>query len=78
MLPAQLKALIRTSTVVQVRMKISADGSVTAVEAPSASGVMNHVTEAAKAAARQWTFQPAMLDGKRVQSEHVVSFRFTR
>jgi hypothetical protein len=77
-LPSQLKALIRSSTAVQVRMKISADGKVIAVEAPSASGVMNHVTEAAKVAARQWTFQPAMLDGKRVQSEHVVSFRFTR
>jgi outer membrane biosynthesis protein TonB len=31
---------------------------------------------AALAAARQWTFQPATLQGEKVESEHTIVFEF--
>jgi TonB family protein len=64
----------RRSATVQVLVVISAAGAVTDARAISGPSLF---TEKAVDAARQWTFEPALRDGRPVAAATVLTFNFT-
>ncbi|MBV6466219.1 MAG: hypothetical protein PGMFKBFP_01522 [Anaerolineales bacterium] len=74
-LSRQAWASIIRNTAVKVRVAIGADGKVTQAEAVSKASP--YLTGAAVTAARQWRFEPATLNGQRVESEMMLTFNFT-
>ena len=64
-------------TSVTVQVEINEEGRVTAVHVtPGAPGESTVLTAQAILAAKQWTFRPATLHGKKVSSDHTIIFRF--
>ena len=67
---------ITEATRVDVEVRIDASGHVKAAHVMNAN-VKQQLGNAAMAAAKQWTFQPATLRGQPVESDHTIRFQFT-
>jgi len=76
--PPHLRAVVPRGATLEVRMNVDVHGNVSNVTTASGSGVIGHLAQLAKAAAQQWKFKPATVDGTTVPSEYVVVFRFMR
>ena len=64
---------------IQVTVHVTVDLTGRVVEADLSAVDFNTssaLVQAAIAAARQWTFQPATLDGKATSAEHIIVFKF--
>jgi TonB family protein len=69
--------LITQVTRVEVAVRIDNTGRVTSAHVLNESGnTKGTLSQAAVNAARQWTFQPATLQGEKVESEHTIVFEF--
>jgi TonB family protein len=69
--------LITQVTRVEVGVRIDNAGRVMSAHVLNESGNSKAaLSQAAVAAARQWTFQPATLQGEKVESEHTIVFEF--
>jgi TonB family protein len=69
--------LITQVTRVEVAVRIDNTGRVISAHALNDSGnTKGALSQAAVNAARQWTFQPATLQGEKVESEHTIVFEF--
>jgi TonB family protein len=69
--------LITQVTRVEVAVRIDNAGRVISAHVLNESGNSKAaLSQAAVAAARQWTFQPATLQGEKVESEHTIVFEF--
>jgi TonB family protein len=69
--------LITQVTRVEVAVRIDNTGRVMSAHVLNESGnTKGALSEAAVNAARQWTFQPATLQGEKVESEHTIVFEF--
>jgi TonB family protein len=69
--------LITQVTRVEVAVRIDNTGRVMAAHVLNDNGnTKGALTQAAVNAARQWTFQPATLQGEKVESEHTIVFEF--
>ena len=63
---------------VEVLVTIDANGKVTQAKVEKITGVLSPLlTLAALAAARQWKFQPALVNGRRVPSQKTLKFDFS-
>lgn len=77
-LPLNIRSLIARETTVEVRVQISASGKVLRADPISQPGPLRPLLERAAAqAAALWTFEPALIEGKKVNSETVLAFRFS-
>jgi TonB family protein len=68
---------IQTSTDIEVEVRIDDGGHV--AEAHVVNNVSNEsklLTNAALAAAKEWIFEPAKVNGKNVPSDHAIEFHF--
>jgi TonB family protein len=64
-------------TRVEVAVRIDNTGHVLSAHVLNENGNgKGALSAAALAAARQWTFQPATLQGEKVESEHTIVFEF--
>ncbi len=64
-------------TRVEITVRIDSTGHVLSAHVVSENGsAKGALSAAALAAARQWTFQPATLQGEKVESEHTIVFEF--
>jgi TonB family protein len=64
-------------TRVEVTVRIDSTGHVLSAHVLNENGsTKGALSAAALAAARQWTFQPATLQGEKVESEHTIVFEF--
>jgi TonB family protein len=69
--------VITQVTRVEVAVRIDNIGRVMSAHVLNESGSSKGaLSQAAVAAARQWTFQPATLQGEKVESEHTIVFEF--
>jgi TonB family protein len=69
--------LITQVTRVEVAVRIDNTGRVMSARALNENGnTKAALSQAAVNAARQWTFQPATLQGEKVESEHTIVFEF--
>ena len=69
--------VITQITRVEVAVRIDNTGRVMSAHALNENGNSKPaLSQAAVAAARQWTFQPATLQGEKVESEHTIVFEF--
>jgi TonB family protein len=69
--------LISQATRVEVAVRIDNAGHVLSAHVLNENGnTKGALSGAAIAAARQWTFQPATLQGEKVESEHTIVFEF--
>lgn len=69
--------LITQVTRVEVAVRIDNTGRVVSAHVLNESGnTKGALSQAAVNAARQWTFQPATLQGEKVESEHTIVFEF--
>jgi TonB family protein len=69
--------LITQVTRVEVAVRIDNTGHVVSAHVLNESGnTKGALSQAAVNAARQWTFQPASLQGEKVESEHTIVFEF--
>jgi TonB family protein len=69
--------VITQVTRVEVAVRIDNTGRVMSAHALNENGNSKPaLSQAAVAAARQWTFQPATLQGEKVESEHTIVFEF--
>jgi TonB family protein len=73
-LSRQAWASITRDTAVKVKVTIGADGKVTRAQAVSKASP--YLTGAAVIAAQHWRFEPATLNGQRVESDTVLTFDF--
>lgn len=62
---------------VDIQLRIDETGRVSEVHLAKVSGGNESLARSAMAAAKEWIFQPATMDGKNVPSDHMVEFRFT-
>jgi TonB family protein len=68
---------IHTSTAIEVEVRIDEAGRVTEAHVLNGGSDENNLfTSAALAAAREWIFQPATMNGKNVSSVHAIEFHF--
>ena len=75
--PPHVKAMIRTTTTVGVRVRIDERGRVTAAELVTpASGLASYLGHSALQAARGWSFHPARRNGVGIASESILKFSF--
>jgi TonB family protein len=64
-------------TRVEITVRIDSTGHVLSAHVLNENGnARGGLSAAALAAARQWTFQPATLQGEKVESEHTIVFEF--
>jgi TonB family protein len=64
-------------TRVEVSVRIDKAGRVLSAHVLNEDGSTNAaLSGAAMAAAKQWTFQPATLQGEKVESDHTIVFEF--
>jgi len=80
-LPSNLRALIQTRMKVAISVTVDASGKVTEaqgkVETPNSGGALGEfLKRAAVEAARQWSFEPARVNGRAVQGTCVIQFEF--
>lgn len=73
-LSSQAWASITRDTTVKVKVTIGEDGKVTHAQAVSKASP--YLTGAAVFAAHRWRFEPATLNGRRVESDMVLTFEF--
>jgi hypothetical protein len=66
---------IQGRTRLEVQVEVDQQGRVSSAHAVG-TGVNEKISSAALAAARQWTFDPASINGQRVVSEHTIVFEF--
>lgn len=66
--------LIEAITRIEVELDVNEYGRVTAARALDSGSVNELVTNAAVAAAKEWVFEPAKIDGKNVPAKHTVVF----
>jgi TonB family protein len=70
-------ALLHTSTDIEVEVRIDDEGRVAEAHVLNDASNENKVlTNAALAAAREWIFEPAKVNGKNVPSDHAIAFHF--
>jgi TonB family protein len=78
-LPIPLKQLSAQEVRVDVRVAVDASGSVVSVTPQTVRGPQGDLlARASAAAARQWQFQPATVNGKAVPGEYNITFVFRR
>jgi TonB family protein len=76
-LPPEIKAMITSDNVVEVRVRINAAGKVTDATALFARGpVAPSLVRYARDTARRWRFRPARKSGKPVPCDKVIEFLF--
>ena len=77
--PANVRAMLRSESRVEVKVAIDETGKVVRAEAVNRTGEMaSYLSQTAVNTARMWRFRPARNNGKPVPSEMVLNFRFTR
>jgi protein TonB len=76
LVPPHLRSVLPGGATVDVQLRLGADGRVLSATAAPASGVMAHLSRLAVDAAKRWRFEPAKLDGRPVESDHRLTFRF--
>jgi hypothetical protein len=62
---------------IDVQLRIDDTGRVAALHVAKVSEQNEWLVRAAVAAAKEWIFQPATIDGKNVPCDHTIEFRFT-
>jgi hypothetical protein len=74
-----IRRVLATDTEVSIRVRLDAEGRVTAAEPVGAqNSVLQVLTPPCLSAAKLWRFQPATLGGKPIPADHIVIFRFPR
>ena len=71
-----LRSMIVRDVTVSVRVTIDENGRVVQAKAERTVNVNSYVGAAAEAAALQWRYKPATIDGRPVRSESVIEFQF--
>jgi protein TonB len=75
--PEQLKAILTSPRVVQVKLELTATGEVKKATVIPSKGSIPTLDEAALRAAKEWRFRPASINGRAVPGEAIVQFRFS-
>ena len=76
-IPPQLKNMVLTDNVVEVLVHISDAGKVTGAKLGAAKGPSaGFLSKLAVNAALGWQFKPATLNGKAIESDKIIEFRF--
>jgi hypothetical protein len=76
-IPPQLKNMVLTDNVVEVLVHISDAGKVTGAKLGTAKGPSaGFLSKLAVNAALGWQFKPATLNGKAIESDKIIEFRF--
>jgi hypothetical protein len=76
-IPPQLKPMVQSDNVVEILVHISDAGKVTAAKIGTVKGASTgFLSKLAVTAAMGWLFRPATVNGKPVQSDKILEFRF--
>jgi hypothetical protein len=76
-LPSFVRAVMRDAVDVKLTVSIDSSGKVTGTSpVGTQTGMAAHLVAAATNAARAWMFEPARLNGRKVPSQCVLTFRF--
>ena len=79
MVPDSLRKSLSSELIVGLRLEIDSSGRVArVVRLGEYAGTSRYLANLAEAAARNWSFTPALRDGQPVASQYEVQFRFVR
>jgi hypothetical protein len=77
--PLHIKQMLKADTLVSIKVKVSKDGKVMTAEAVKSDiPLAGLIAREMIASSKSWRFEPARRDGKAIESETVLSFKFSR